>query len=381
MTKTNSTTLTLSGVNSYSGTTDINAGTLKFSNFYALGSATGGAVNIASGATLDVGGITTANLAGGNFALKQIKVAGAGVGGNGAIVDNGTVAQQNAFGRIQLTADATFGGSQRFDIHAPLNGTANGGQLDLNGKTLTKISTNVFGIVNADVTAGEIVVGVGGQTPVPGGTLSIEGTSNVLAVTNPTTSQPSMITVNDGSTLQFSGNTGTVTRPIVLNGAVTVGNGGNNVAIIGSNITMNGTTTFTATNTNGTGILTLNGSIGETGGSRALTLTANGTGVNTLILGGNNTYTGDTIVNGGILQLGASNRIADVSRLTLGGGTFNSGGFNETMGPLNLMTPSTLDFGNGASILHFANSSCTALDWAVDCQRLERWQRSLVFRR
>ena len=173
-------------------------------------------MNIASGATLDVGGITTANLAGGNFALKQIKVAGAGVGGNGAIVDNGTVAQQNAFGHIQLTADATFGGTQRFDIHAPLNGTANGGQLDLNGKTLTKISTNVFGIVNADVTAGEIAVGVGGQTPVPGGTLSIEGTSNVLAVTNPTTNQPSMITVNDGSTLQFSGNTGTVTRPIVL---------------------------------------------------------------------------------------------------------------------------------------------------------------------
>ena len=189
-----------------------------------------------------------------------------------------------------------------------------------------------------------------------------------------------MITVNDGSTLQFSGNTGTVTRPIVLNGAVTVGNGGNNVAIIGSNITMNGTTTFTATNANGTGILTLNGSIGETGGSRALTLTANGTGVNTLILGGNNTYTGDTIVNGGILQLGASNRIADVSRLTLGGGTFNTGGFNETMGPLNLMTPSTLDFGNGASTLHFANSS--ALPWSgpLTDQRLDRRQRSLVFR-
>jgi fibronectin-binding autotransporter adhesin len=362
LTKANNTTLTLSGVNSYSGTTDINAGTLKFTNFLALGSGTGGAVNIASGATLDLGGVTTANLPGLNFALKQFKVAGTGVGGNGAIVNTGAVAQQNAFGRIQLTADATFGGSQRFDIHAPLVGTANGGQLDLNGKTLTKIGANVLGIVNADVTAGDIVVGVGGQTPVPGGTLSIEGTSNVLAVTNPTTNQPSTITVNDGSTLQFSGNTGTVTRPIVLNGAVTVGNNGNNVAIIGSNITMNGATAFTATNANGNGILVLNGNIGETGGSRALTLTANGTGVNTLTLGGNNTYTGDTIVNGGILQLGASNRIADASRLTLGGGTFNTGGFNETLGALNLMTPSTLDFGNGASTLHFAASN--ALTWA-----------------
>jgi fibronectin-binding autotransporter adhesin len=362
VTKANSTTLTLSGVNSYSGTTNINAGTLKVSNFYALGSATGGAVNIASGATLDLGGVTTANLAGGNFALKQFKVAGTGVGGNGAIVDTGAVAQQNAFGRIQLTADASFGGSQRFDIHAPLNGTANGGQLDLNGKTLTKIGNNVFGIVNADVTAGDIVVGVGGQSPVPGGTLSIEGTTNILAVTNPTTNQPSMITVNDGSILQFSGNTGTVTRPIVLNGNATLSISGNTTAIVGSNVTMNGTTTFTSTSANGNGILTLNGSIGESGGSRALTLTANGTGVNTLILGGNNTYTGDTVVNGGILQLGASNRIAVVSRLTLGGGTFNSGGFNETMGALNLMSPSTIDFGNGASTLHFADSS--ALPWS-----------------
>jgi autotransporter-associated beta strand protein len=361
LTKANNTTLTLSGVNSYSGTTDINAGTLRFTNFLALGAGSGGAVNIASGATLDLGGVATANLPGLNFALKQFKVAGAGVGGNGAIVNTGAVAQPNAFGRIQLTADATFGGSQRFDIHAPLVGTANGGQLDLNGKTLTKIGTNVFGIVNADVTAGDIVVGVGGQNPVPGGTLSIEGTSNVLAVTNPTTNQPSTITINDGSTLQFSGNTGIVTRPIVLNGAVTVGNNGNNVAIIGSNITMNGTTTFTATNANGTGVLVLNGNIGESGGSRALTLTANGTGVNTLVLGGNNTYTGDTIANGGILQLGASNRIADVSRLTLGGGTFNSGGLSETMGALNLTTPSTLDFGSGASTLHFAASN--ALTW------------------
>jgi hypothetical protein len=41
----------------------------------------------------------------------------------------------------------------------------------------------------------------------------------------------------------------------------------------------------------------------------------------------------------------------------LGGGTFHTGGFNETLNTLSLGTSSTIDLGAGASVLHFAPSS------------------------
>ena len=52
-------------------------------------------------------------------------------------------------------------------------------------------------------------------------------------------------------------------------------------------------------------------------------------------LSGANTYTGATTINAGTLQLGAANRIADTSALTVAGGaTFNLNNFAETIGSL-----------------------------------------------
>lgn len=99
----------------------------------------------------------------------------------------------------------------------------------------------------------------------------------------------------------------------------------------------------------------------------------------TLILGGDNTYSGATMIEGGILQLAAADRIPDGSNLILGNGdtrsgdgffdtpaTFHTGGFNETLGTLKLTGPNasiarTIDFGHGSSQLNFADSS--AEDW------------------
>jgi hypothetical protein len=66
----------------------------------------------------------------------------------------------------------------------------------------------------------------------------------------------------------------------------------------------------------------------------------------------------------GTLRLGAADRIANASNLVLSGGTFSTGGFNETLGTLGLATTSTLDLGNGASSLHFADSHLLAPNWA-----------------
>ena len=78
LTKTTAGTVTLSGVNTYSGATNISAGTLNIQNSAALG-ATSGDTTISDGATLELqGGITVG-------AGESLSLRGAGVGGNGAL--------------------------------------------------------------------------------------------------------------------------------------------------------------------------------------------------------------------------------------------------------------------------------------------------------
>jgi len=94
----------------------------------------------------------------------------------------------------------------------------------------------------------------------------------------------------------------------------------------------------------------------------------------TLVLGKTNTYRGPTTIEGGTLQLGAPQVLPKTSTLVLAGGdtrpdagysstpaTFHTGGFSQTLGTLQLTGPNTalphtIDFGNGASALVFADS-------------------------
>src|SRR6185436_1576056 len=103
----NSNIVALTGTSSGNWSATINTGTLQPANNAALGALPGGAVTVTNGGTLDVGGNGTQNNA--NFGAKQINIAGVGVGGNGTIVNNGSVQQQNAFQNVVLTADATVG--------------------------------------------------------------------------------------------------------------------------------------------------------------------------------------------------------------------------------------------------------------------------------
>jgi hypothetical protein len=62
------------------------------------------------------------------------------------------------------------------------------------------------------------------------------------------------------------------------------------------------------------------------------------------------------LINGGVLQLGNNEQINNAADLTLNGGSFNLNGFNETLDQLQLVSNSTINFGNGNSKLTFANS-------------------------
>ncbi len=100
-------------------------------------------------------------------------------------------------------------------------------------------------------------------------------------------------------------------------------------------------------------------------GSRAMTFSGaiNGigsvtkTGTGTVVLAAANTYTGVTTVAEGTLKLGASDCITDTSALRFTGGTFNSAGYSDTLGTLDVDGAAVIDFGSGSSSVRFSDSA------------------------
>lgn len=89
-------------------------------------------------------------------------------------------------------------------------------------------------------------------------------------------------------------------------------------------------------------------------------LTKAGIGSGKLILSGNNTYSGETRINTGTVEITANERIANASNLVLNGGDFSTGataGFTETLGTLNVASSSSIRLGTGVHSLTFAASN------------------------
>ena len=85
-------------------------------------------------------------------------------------------------------------------------------------------------------------------------------------------------------------------------------------------------------------------------------------GPGTTTLTANNTYTGGTLVNAGILQLGAGASLAAVGALTVNGGVFNLNGNNQTVGAL-AGTGGVIALGSGT--LTAGDASSTTLAAAI----------------
>lgn len=119
---------------------------------------------------------------------------------------------------------------------------------------------------------------------------------------------------------------------------LTIGTGG--LIAQGTSFLTNGTLTVGTSGVGGTlyahvdtgGVLTDNAVLANNGAGSVSLVKAD---AGTLILGGNNTYSGATYVNGGTLQLGAAGVIPDGSALTVAtGGTFDLNGLSETVGSI-----------------------------------------------
>ena len=164
--------------------------------------------------------------------------------------------------------------------------------------------------------------------------------------------------VFDGGTLQYTGATAGTNRNFTINAGKTA-----TFDITANNLTVSGASTATkrALTKTGAGTLTLSGANLYTGtttiNAGILKVDNDGTTTFGKITGSN--VTGSIAVNtGGTLLLsGAGDHLADSAAMTLDGGTFNTGGFSETLGVLTLSLSSVIDMGAGNSILHFLDSS------------------------
>ncbi|MCC6124155.1 MAG: autotransporter-associated beta strand repeat-containing protein [Pirellulales bacterium] len=319
-------TLTVTGSNSYSGPTTVSGGTLKVGNAAALGSADAGTVVLAGG-TLDTNGF--------NLGLETITISGTGVNSLGAFVNTGAD-QLTTIRTLTLAADAYTGGYFRWDLRggAPV--------LDLAGHTMTHVGSNLCYVVDGSVTDGNITVN-----------------SGIFAFARSTVTGTGTLTANPGGALEVYGitNPANFTRDIVLNGGNLRSYGGT-----GGYSTINSNVTLTAdSNIDSARLLTLNGTVS---GNYKLTKI----GAENLILPANNAqWTGGTVINEAILQIGVGGTAGTLPTGDISGDVGLTGvlGVNrsDAVNVSNLLTGSVgfRQMGTGATTLSNAANDYTGV--------------------
>ena len=285
-------TLTLKGINIFTGAATVNAGTLALGSASALGSTVGGTI-VAGGGTLD--------LAGQAVGAEPLNISGTGVGGNGALINSSnTAASYN--GIINGTVNSqsfTVGGSGNINLIGSINGNTLLTKIGNNTLTISGTNDN-FGL-SANVSAGTLVLAktsshlpdvhaIGGNAPlfgmvISGGTAQLGGTGGDQIYDFADVTVTSGVFDTNGRSETFA--------TLSLQGTGIGGAGALvNSASAASDLTPSGTTLTGNTTvgvTQATGSLTLNNPIS---GNFAVTKI----GAGTLILNGNNTYTGTTTV-------------------------------------------------------------------------------------
>jgi autotransporter-associated beta strand protein len=297
-------TLTVNSTNSsFDGAVIIQEGTLKVGTDRALGATTGG-TTIADGATLDVNNFSPG--------FEPVTVSGAGVGGQGAIIDSTTGGSVDANLRdVTLAGDTTFGAPNggRWDLRVR-SSTGAGPGLRGNGHNLTKVGPGLVSIAcqrNLGVDTPYWHLNLG-DILVSDGTLAF---AESLELGNPSAS----LTVSAGAILQLYdlGLTNPIARTITMTDArLNISGTAADTNVVYGGFQLTGQNVFWCDQAH----LIVNGPIAGSSGIRFFA-----TDPGTLILNGVNTYTGDTIVTNG--TLGGSGVIA--GNLVMLGGTNSPG--------------------------------------------------------
>ncbi|MGE8666342.1 MAG: autotransporter domain-containing protein [Achromobacter mucicolens] len=320
-------TQTLSGVNIYTGATDIgNGATLALAGNGSLAASSG----VINNGTFDISGTTagasvqaltgTGATTLGSRTLTLTNAAGTyagSIGGTGGITLNA--------GTQTLTGNHTYSGATTINGGtlalagngniAASSGLVNNGRFDISattaGASLKALSgTGVIALGSQSLTvnsaAGDFsgVIGGAGGFTVAGGTQTFSGVNIYTGATD----------IGNGATLALAGSGSlAASSGVINNGTFDISSttaGASITALTGAGITTLGSRTLTLTNAAGT----YAGAIDGTGG---ITLNAG-----TQTLTGNNTYSGATTINGGTLAL-AGNGSAAASNVVVNNGTFD----------------------------------------------------------
>ena len=296
MTKNGTGTLTLSGANTYTGTTTINAGTLRYGVNNAIAS---GAVVVNNGGTYDLNNFSDTI---GALTVNSGATGGTVTTGTGTLTLGGNVTSTGGAANATISGNLALGGNRTFTTTNAADGLTVSAVIS-GANTLTKAGAGTLTLSGANTYTG--------TTTISAGTL-VAASNTALGNTAAGT------TVASGATLALPGGITVGAETLSLNGSGVGTNGalrnlsGNNAW--GGTVTLAGTTEIQSD----AGTLTLGAANSVTGTNRALTidgagntaingtittgtgtLTKNGTG--TLTLSGANTYTGTTTINAGTL--------------------------------------------------------------------------------
>lgn len=346
LTKSGTGILFLSGANTYSGSTTVNAGAIELQHNTALG-ATSGGTTVNDGGQLKLFSSSGINVA------ENIGLTGLGVSSGGAILSTG--------GTNILSGNLTVNGNTR--INTDISGGS--GSLTLSGSISGGTNVLYFGANGSD-------------TAVSGG-ISGSGATQNSTVTSVYKDGTNGLTLSGNNS--YTGDTRIAQGNLTVSGSGNLGSGSDVFITSGGSLTINANATVASVQewgtTNGGTIslgsgatLTVNGadkgtmyqnSISGAGG-----LTMSGSGTSTLSLYGTQGYTGSTTVSGGKISSGvalastnitvsggtfetsAANVVADTSTVNMSSGTYALNG-SDTVGSLN-MTGGLLSTTNSSTL-------------------------------
>ena len=399
LTKSGSSTFTVNNTNDYTGATTINGGTLLLSGgANRLPPVTAVTLADTAGATLDLNGNnqTVASLSGGGasggnvmLGAGNLTVAGTGtatyqgsISGIGSLAKSGigtqTLANANSYsGGTTVSAGtlAVSGGGTLGTNTAALN--ANGGTLDLGGTSQTAgavtiaggtiqngtlmgssfagqsgaVSASLAGVGTALTKTGAGVLTLSGTNLFTGGTVASSG---YLMLSCPGVCLPGDITftggivqlgaaeqIADAALLSFTNAAETRLQLQGFNetvgGVQSLGGAGNKIVEAASDGLNNKPATLTL-NVSGAGAYTFDGYVRDASGATGSPLSVTKSGTGTQTFSGSPalvSYSGATVINGGVLEISGAGSVANNSAITFNGGSVKFSGGGTRSGLIN----------------------------------------------